>query len=89
MSQISSAESRKYSAESSANNAKMNGDTYISYANAETDESRRNDYIQSAEDRYSDADRYLEEARAAEREIDSLTRTLNNLENEKSQLERL
>ena len=89
MSQISSAESRKYSAESSANNAKMNGDTYMSYANAETDESRRNGYIQSAEDRYSDADRYQEEARAAEREIDSLTRTLNNLENEKSQLERL
>ncbi len=89
MSQISSAESRKNSAESSANNSMMSGDTYMSYANSETDEWRRNDYIQSAEDRYRDAERYLSEAQAAEHEVDSLQRELSNLEDEKRQLERI
>lgn len=86
-SQISSAEYRRNSAESSANSAKMDGDSYLSYANAETDESRRNDYMQSAEDRYRDAERYLSEAQAAEREIDSLQRELSSLEDEKHNLQ--
>lgn len=83
---LSGAEYRMRSAENSANSSRLDGDTYSSYANSESDPSRRADYMQSAESRYDDAARYENEARNAEREVDSLRSDLENLWDELNRL---
>ena len=83
---LNGAEYRMRSAESSANSSRLDGDTYRSYANSESDPNRRNDYMQSAESRYYDAARYESEARSAEREADSLKSEIDSLWNELNRL---
>lgn len=85
-SMLSGAEYRMRSAENAAYNSRMDGDTYRSYADSESDPSRKIDYMQSAESRYSDAANYENKARDEEREVDSLKREIDNLWDELNRL---
>lgn len=78
-SQLSSVESRQRQAENDAQRARQQGDTYMSYARSESDESRARDYEGSADRCYdeassyeSDAQRYASEASDLRSQIDHL-----------------
>ena len=86
MGRLSSEECTLSNAESRASSLRQQGETYLSYANSEQDESRRNDYLQSAESRFSEAAQYESEAASAASAISSLQSEISSLQSEMNRI---
>ena len=81
-SRLSSEQHAQSTAENKASSLRQQGETYLSYANSEQDESRRRDYLQSAESRFSEAAQYESDASSAASTIASLQSEINSLRSE-------
>ena len=81
-SKLSSEQYAQSTAENKASSLRQQGETYLSYANSEQDESRRRDYLQSAESRFSEAAQYDSDASSAASAIASLQNEINSLRSE-------
>lgn len=83
-SRLSSAKSRYNQEISARDGAKMQADSYLSYANSTDDESLRLDYLQKAESYLSDASSAESAASSIQSEIDELEHEISRLESERS-----
>lgn len=78
-SQLSSVESSQRQAENDAQRARQQGDTYMSYARSESDESRARDYESSADRCYDEARSYESDASRYASEASDLRSQIYNL----------
>lgn len=81
---LSSARSRYNQEISARDRAKMQADSYLSYANSASEESLRTDYLQKAENFLSDVSSAESAASSVQSEINELERRISSLESERS-----